>query len=64
LCSYQAILGIWEIRIPPLLPHSTAQGDTITVTRKIDANWYEGYLGDQKGIFPVTYVQLLEEGKR
>ena len=49
---------------PSPLPHSTAQGDTITVTRKIDANWYEGYLGDKKGIFPITYVQLLEEGKR
>ena len=35
----------------------------MTVTRKIDANWYEGYHGDQKGIFPITYVELIEEGE-
>ena len=32
----------------------------IAVTKKIDDNWYQGYLGDKKGIFPTSYVELLE----
>ena len=39
-----------------------SKGDILTVTRKIDANWYEGYNGEEKGIFPITYVELLDEG--
>ena len=42
---------------------SSSQGDILIVTRKIDANWYEGYHGDQKGIFPITYVELIAEGE-
>ena len=44
------------------LSFSSPQGDILTVTRKIDANWYEGYNGEEKGIFPITYVELLDEG--
>ena len=36
------------------------QGDIIAITKKIDDNWYQGYLGDQKGIFPSAYVEVLE----
>ena len=47
----------------PCTSSSSSQGDILTVTRKIDANWYEGYHGDQKGIFPITYVEVVEEGE-
>lgn len=39
---------------------SFSKGDILGISRKIDDNWYEGFHGDQKGIFPVAYVQILE----
>ena len=36
------------------------QGDIIAITKKIDDNWFQGYLGDRKGIFPSSYVEILE----
>ena len=48
--------------LPPC-PSSSLQGDIVTVTHKIDANWYEGYHGNQKGVFPITYIQLLKKGE-
>ena len=38
----------------------TSQGDNIVITKKIDDNWYQGYLGDRKGIFPSSYVEVLD----
>ena len=38
----------------------STQGDIIVIMKKIDDNWYQGYLGDQKGIFPTSYVETLE----
>jgi sorbin and SH3 domain containing protein 1 len=35
------------------------KGELVTITRKIDDNWYEGKIGEQKGIFPVAYVEVL-----
>lgn len=34
-------------------------GQIINVTRKVDANWWEGELDGKVGIFPVPYVQEL-----
>ena len=51
---------------PPLFPVSFSSSLLfllLTVTHKIDTNWYEGYHGDQKGMFPITYVELIEEGE-
>ena len=36
------------------------QDDVLSIEKKIDDNWFQGYLGDKKGIFPVIYVTLLE----
>ena len=33
----------------------------ITLTRRVDENWYEGRIANRKGIFPVTYVDTLVE---
>ena len=30
----------------------------IKVVKKIDANWCEGVLQDQNGIFPLNYVEV------
>ncbi|XP_028452000.1 SH3 domain containing GRB2 like 2a, endophilin A1 isoform X13 [Perca fluviatilis] len=35
------------------------EGDIITLTNKIDDNWYEGMLHGTSGFFPVNYVEIL-----
>ncbi|XP_018366049.1 PREDICTED: endophilin-A isoform X1 [Trachymyrmex cornetzi] len=35
------------------------ENDTITLTQKIDENWFEGSLDGRTGYFPVTYVQVV-----
>lgn len=36
-----------------------SEGDIITLTRQVDANWYEGTLRGQSGLFPISYVDVL-----
>lgn len=31
----------------------------MSLTRRVDPNWFEGRIGNRKGIFPVTYVDVL-----
>lgn len=33
----------------------------VILTRRVDENWYEGRVGNRRGIFPVTYVDVLAE---
>ncbi|KAA8594704.1 hypothetical protein FQN60_011839 [Etheostoma spectabile] len=35
------------------------EGDIITLTNKIDDNWYEGMLHGTSGFFPINYVDIL-----
>jgi len=35
------------------------QGDTVSVVRRLDENWFEGEHGGRQGLFPVTYVELI-----
>ena len=30
----------------------------------MDDNWSEGTVNDKKGIFPIVYVEIVEEGER
>ena len=39
---------------------SSVQGVVVIIERKVDDNWYSGTVGDRKGIFPVSYVQVIE----
>ncbi|KAK5866760.1 hypothetical protein PBY51_011310 [Eleginops maclovinus] len=38
---------------------SFSAGDVLLLTNQVDANWYEGSLGSQSGLFPVSYVDVL-----
>merc|ERR1711981_1013495 len=40
---------------------SLTKGEIVVLTRRVDANWYEGRIGSRKGIFPSTYVEVLLE---
>lgn len=33
----------------------------MTLTRRVDDNWFEGRIANRKGIFPVSYVEVLQE---
>ena len=36
-------------------------GDEITLVKKIDDEWYIGRLGNQEGMFPVKFVEIIED---
>lgn len=40
---------------------SLNKGELVALTRRVDPNWYEGRIGSKKGIFPVTYVDVLTD---
>ncbi|XP_054717228.1 sorbin and SH3 domain-containing protein 1-like isoform X2 [Uloborus diversus] len=40
---------------------SLFKGERVILTRKMDQNWYEGRLSTKKGIFPISYVEVLQE---
>ncbi|XP_044742795.1 uncharacterized protein LOC123305210 isoform X3 [Chrysoperla carnea] len=39
---------------------SLAKGELVILTRRVDDNWFEGRVGNKKGIFPVSYVEVLQ----
>ncbi|XP_044575739.1 uncharacterized protein LOC123259349 isoform X3 [Cotesia glomerata] len=40
---------------------SLVKGELVVLTRRVDDNWFEGRIGNRKGIFPVTYVEVIME---
>ncbi|KAK3883729.1 hypothetical protein Pcinc_011963 [Petrolisthes cinctipes] len=40
---------------------SLSKGELVVLSRRVDENWYEGRIGNRKGIFPVSYVDTLVE---
>lgn len=40
---------------------SLNKGELVTLTRRVDENWFEGKIANRKGIFPVSYVEVLVE---
>lgn len=37
---------------------SLNKGELVTLTRRVDSNWFEGKIANRKGIFPVNYVDV------
>lgn len=37
---------------------SLHKGELVVLTRRVDDNWFEGRVANQKGIFPVSYVEV------
>lgn len=37
------------------------KGEVVVLTRRIDNNWWEGRNGNKTGIFPDSYVTILQE---
>ncbi|XP_059489484.1 uncharacterized protein LOC132204758 isoform X2 [Neocloeon triangulifer] len=40
---------------------SLVKGEMVVLTRRVDDNWYEGRIGLRRGIFPCTYVEVINE---
>nr|XP_043066319.1 uncharacterized protein LOC108118789 isoform X13 [Drosophila bipectinata] len=40
---------------------SLNKGELVTLTRRVDGNWFEGKIANRKGIFPVSYVEVLTD---
>ncbi|OXU31813.1 hypothetical protein TSAR_002028 [Trichomalopsis sarcophagae] len=40
---------------------SLGKGELVYLTRRVDENWYEGRIAGRKGIFPVSYVEVISE---
>lgn len=40
---------------------SLRKGEIVTLLRRVDENWFEGRAGNRQGIFPVAYVEVLNE---
>jgi hypothetical protein len=43
------------------LEMSLTKGETLCLIRRIDDNWLEGRKGGLQGIFPASYVEVLQE---
>nr|XP_034313650.1 uncharacterized protein LOC105332198 isoform X41 [Crassostrea gigas] len=40
---------------------SLRKGEIVTLLRRVDENWFEGRAGNRQGIFPVAYVEVVNE---
>ncbi|XP_046810469.1 uncharacterized protein LOC111691266 isoform X8 [Lucilia cuprina] len=40
---------------------SLNKGELVSLTRRVDDNWFEGRIANRKGIFPVSYVEVLTD---
>ncbi|KAH8253768.1 hypothetical protein KR032_006829 [Drosophila birchii] len=40
---------------------SLNKGELVSLTRRVDGNWFEGKIANRKGIFPVSYVEVLTD---
>ena len=39
---------------------SLVKGELVIITRQVDEHWLEGRIGQRRGIFPITYVDILQ----
>lgn len=39
---------------------SLVKGELVIITRQVDEHWLEGRIGQRKGIFPISYVEIIQ----
>lgn len=39
---------------------SLVKGELVIVTRQVDEHWMEGRIGQRRGIFPISYVDVIQ----
>ena len=39
-------------------------GDIVNIRKQVDENWFDGYIGNRRGIFPIDYVEILSNGRQ
>ena len=36
-------------------------GEIVNIRKQVDDNWFDGYIGNRRGIFPIDYVEILSK---
>ncbi len=39
---------------------SLVKGELVIITRQVDEHWMEGRIGQRRGIFPISYVDVIQ----
>jgi hypothetical protein len=39
---------------------SLVKGELVIITRQVDEHWLEGRIGQRRGIFPISYVDIIQ----
>ena len=39
---------------------SLVKGELVIITRQVDEHWLEGRIGQRRGIFPISYVDVIQ----
>lgn len=53
--------AVYDFRVQTSVELPLKKGDTVALIRRVDQNWYEGRINDKKGIFPASYIQVVQE---
>lgn len=40
---------------------SLVKGEIVIITRQVDEHWMEGRIGQRRGIFPISYVETIQQ---
>lgn len=51
----------FNFRAKTPLELSLFKGEKVVLMRQVDSNWYEGRIGNKKGIFPLSYIEIIKE---
>ncbi|XP_063722722.1 uncharacterized protein LOC134850866 isoform X4 [Symsagittifera roscoffensis] len=37
------------------------KNQVVTIRKQVDENWFDGYIGQRRGIFPISYVEVISD---
>ena len=37
------------------------KNQVVTIRKQVDDNWFDGYIGQRRGIFPISYVEVISD---